>query len=1460
MSIYIYAKDANDFDNLGLCGALIPTECKTKERAGGMHELTLKHPIDEHGKWKYIESGCIIKAPVPVRTAPALDDAGYATRVIKGKVKATATKNDRAVWSKREEGKKRATLKTNQEITVVKNPADADRYSIRTGKTSGWVIKGAIDLLEQETIPATPDGIEDVAPAWSVRDQLFRLGEVERSGDGVTAKAKHISYDLLGNITLHETELTVTCQEALDGILNNCAEKHDFDAYTDIPNSRVGVHAARISPMKALLDPEEGVLARWGGELVRDDYDLYVLGRAGHNRGVRIEYGKNLLGVECNVTWDKLVTRILPVGQNKDGDPVYLSSDPDKVSKTITSASYVNSPYVNAYATPHILVIDVSEATIDSKKGGKDVTPKIACERMREAAADMFATGCDKPEMNMKVKFLNLGDTEEYAQFKELESVFLYDFVNVLHKPLGIQGDLKVVGTEFDSVTKRFTEIELGTLRDTIASFASWQIPTINGGKISLGSLGAGAFANEVISARLIQAGTIAAIHIAAETIEARHMSADSVTTKALAAGSVTADKAAVNFLIAQSFVAQIAQITQAIINQADIGNVHIDYANIVDLRAIYAAIASAEIGKADIGFAQIKDLVAGTAIIREGIGGQIYIDRLAVSEANMVSLTVGEMVIKGPDGHFYALVVDPETHAVTPVLKQVTGGDIANHTLNAGEKIIENSITANLLNVRQIFASDALIGAITAANINVGSLVAALIQSGFGATLDLSSNVAIRSMVNSDVVRQMIADSTKSLHVTYDGAGTHMTKETDTTTMTATIFAGDVDVTHTVSDRAFIWTRDSGNAAADATWNAAHIGMRQIEITKAEVNERSIISCTLLSAEDMALQFEIDPETMMLIVTNPPLGTDSASYDPATGMLTIDGEGYAYDQASQTIWTSTGLSATRTTVQYTFSDETGLRTRIEQTNNLIRLIVEDDGGVLTELRLTPAAMTAIARDINLNGRVSIGDLNPVAKALLDEIEAAAAAAAAIANTAETTAESALQSAADALTEAQAAYDDAVAANTTATAANGTAGAANTTAATALRDAAAALLSAQGAYDDAAAAMLAAQGASTAATAAQTAAAAAGTAASNAVLKADGAKTAADTAAAAAAIASAEALAAESAAALAKTIADTALADAQSAGSGASQALTALRAWATANNLTYINGSVLATGTVTADKIDVTNLYAWRLRDPMISTYSWMALTTQSTNEGIANAFGLELVRNSVRGGRLIVGQPSTGGSDQYELSLLVDSPALARGHGINMRVGATTHTVAIDGSMGAESYTTYRSIDLNVAPLSGGSSGIGAEAPVYPVLTLFRNAVSMTQNALLRGNLLYTGSLLSRSSRNVKEDIEPLVGHDLLMALDPMSYRYINGDDGKLHFGLIAEDVKKALKALGLLDAALYSEDNGENLSLAYTELIVPLVSGYQHQQRQIDRLQRENDDLKSRMEQLEQLMGGMN
>ena len=55
----------------------------------------------------------------------------------------------------------------------------------------------------------------------------------------------------------------------------------------------------------------------------------------------------------------------------------------------------------------------------------------------------------------------------------------------------------------------------------------------------------------------------------------------------------------------------------------------------------------------ADIDWSHIKDLATDTAIITQGTAGELYIARLAVTEANMVSLTVGELVVKGTDGQF---------------------------------------------------------------------------------------------------------------------------------------------------------------------------------------------------------------------------------------------------------------------------------------------------------------------------------------------------------------------------------------------------------------------------------------------------------------------------------------------------------------------------------------------------------------------------------------------------------------------------------------------------------------------------------------------------------------------------------------------------------------------------------------------------------------------------------------
>ncbi len=64
-----------------------------------------------------------------------------------------------------------------------------------------------------------------------------------------------------------------------------------------------------------------------------------------------------------------------------------------------------------------------------------------------------------------------------------------------------------------------------------------------------------------------------------------------------------------------------------------------------------------------------------------------------------------------------------------------------------------------------------------------------------------------------------------------------------------ATVTRCGVDVTEEYAASAFAWKRDSGNAEADATWNATHAGMKSITCTATDLNGNVKISCTLTAS-----------------------------------------------------------------------------------------------------------------------------------------------------------------------------------------------------------------------------------------------------------------------------------------------------------------------------------------------------------------------------------------------------------------------------------------------------------------------------------------------------------------------------------------------------------------------------------------------------------------------------------
>lgn len=164
-------------------------------------------------------------------------------------------------------------------------------------------------------------------------------------------------------------------------------------------------------------------------------------------------------------------------------------------------------------------------------------------------------------------------------------------------------------------------------------------------------------------------------------------------------------------------------------IANTEIGKATIHSAQIDDLEIAAADIAKAEIGDAKIDWAQIKSLTADDVIIQKGLGGRLYIADLAVTEANMVSLTVGQLVVKGEDGGYYQVTVETGPDG-TPTLKaeeriQIGNDEISDLSINAGEKIVEGSVTAVTLNAQDIFANNALINKLIAQHIDVAELFA---------------------------------------------------------------------------------------------------------------------------------------------------------------------------------------------------------------------------------------------------------------------------------------------------------------------------------------------------------------------------------------------------------------------------------------------------------------------------------------------------------------------------------------------------------------------------------------------------------------------------------------------------------------------------------------------------------------------------------------------------------------
>ena len=821
--------------------------CTVTETLNGEWELTLVHDIDERGKWTRLSEGCILRAPVPAAMTPRVDlvTQQYQTSTYDVQIYKITTKSG-PLHLRSGSGTNYRILgkyKKGREVIVL-NKTTSSWYEVTApdGK-HGYMASQYLTFqrTETQTVQTNVGFRNQVIEARQLRDQPFRIYRVVPELDKVTVYARHIFYDLLDNmIKSLKPSPSAVGASVVQSLSGACLSSHGFSFYSDLTSTAEDVEWENVNPVEAMLG-ENGLVSKYGAELARDWYDVFLVRRVGNDTDVSIRERKNLTGISYDVDETDVVTRIMPTGEDADGNILYLPE------------LYIDSPNLNAYTHPKWIHLPVSEAK--EVADGDEPKSKAQCyAEMRKAAQAEFDAGCDLPTVTLKVDFVNCSDAEEYKQYAALTDIFLGDSVRVIARRIGVEVSMRMTQYTYDCLTRKYTSVTLGTAADTLegSMISSRQLPSgvISGSKLAINSVGAGQLQSGSVGSLQVKMAAIQTAHIqnAAITkakiakatigeLNATAITAISAKIQELAAKNITTDelyaalatiavaqitaanieKANINWADIGELSAQIATIAQAQITTANINNASIDWASIANLNAEIAKIAKAQITAAniesaaidwaaikdlnaavakialaqlttaninnaeidwasigqlqadiaklvnaniqtaDIDWAQIKDLTAGTAIIEKGVNGKLYVADLAVTEANMASLTVGELIVKGTDGCFYALSI-AEDGTVTTEKKSVGDADIGDNSVSGG-KLIEKTITARELNVASIFADEALVGAITAANIDVSSLFAAEAFIAQLNAVDISGNESLRLVV--DAAKDEALDAT---------------------------------------------------------------------------------------------------------------------------------------------------------------------------------------------------------------------------------------------------------------------------------------------------------------------------------------------------------------------------------------------------------------------------------------------------------------------------------------------------------------------------------------------------------------------------------------------------------------------------------------------------------------------------------------------------------------------------
>lgn len=285
------------------------------------------------------------------------------------------------------------------------------------------------------------------APTPYSKKQLFRIYDYTKTETEVTAYARHIFYDSAGEMLVDVRPTDKTGQEALDIILSGTKYK----AKTNI-KTRSTAYYIRKNIMEAIGgDNENSFINRWGGERMYDNFTVIINDRLGGDYGACAEFGRNMTGIEADISIDDVVTRIIPVSYNGH---TLEGEEP-----------WIDSPIIGSYANPRVAVIKFEDVKLleDCQEGEEGFsTLELLREELKRRCTKEYENGLDKPKVNYKVDLVEVANTEDYKDYKKLTTIGIGDDVLTKDRKLKINVTARCIRLVYDCIEEENAEVELG--------------------------------------------------------------------------------------------------------------------------------------------------------------------------------------------------------------------------------------------------------------------------------------------------------------------------------------------------------------------------------------------------------------------------------------------------------------------------------------------------------------------------------------------------------------------------------------------------------------------------------------------------------------------------------------------------------------------------------------------------------------------------------------------------------------------------------------------------------------------------------------------------------------------------------------------------------------------------------------------------------------------------------------